>query len=179
LKSLLDKHFNEIYRQRDVLTSLTTIENAIDKLQFSTTTSQQNSPNAIYQTYPRQSLLSLGRPAGRRECILLSEWIDDRVNSLPIKDKVSVSKLIFDFSLLEIIRQVSINCVERGNLLKRLIENIKDYYEQYLEQQLKSHIELEATLKIKINGLQSTINEYKDETNQVNPITRKTLRFSN
>jgi hypothetical protein len=93
--------------------------------------SQPSSPKSeIYQTNPRQSLLSVGRPAGRRECILLSEWIDNKISSLPSHEKLSVSKLIYDFSLLEIIRQVSINCSERGDLLRKLIELVKEYYEK-------------------------------------------------
>jgi len=122
LKSLLDSHFNEIYKQKQILTNINLIEDSIKATQIK--------KQGDFETTPRESIMSIGRPPGRIECIILNNWVDDKLNSNDNSDSLSYRKLIYDFSLLEIIRQNSIQCQERGALLKRLIEGVRDYYEK-------------------------------------------------
>jgi len=87
----------------------------------------------LYATKPRESILSMGRPPGRKECIILKEWINNKLSQLDqnANDYLQSFRLMNEFCLLELIRQCSVNCLEQGDLLKYLISNIKDHNDRY------------------------------------------------
>lgn len=68
-------------------------------------------------------------PPGRKEAILLKEWVSTTINTvfednnIPKKDKFLISDEIFSFSLCELIRQISFDCLERGELFTFLWKN--------------------------------------------------------
>jgi len=129
LKSLLDKHFTEIYQKRDVLQSLDQIEAVINKLQSS---QKFCIANQISSSVPREPLLSFGRPPGRKECIILNDWLNGKLIDIEEdNDKLSKLKLVYDFCLLELIRESSVLCIDRGLLLKKLLVGLKEYYDKY------------------------------------------------
>ena len=86
--------------------------------------------NKLFTTKPRQSILSLGKPPGRKENLILNDWVKEKMSSLDksSKDYLQTYRIINEFCLLEYIRQDSILCIEKGNLLKFLISNMKLYY---------------------------------------------------
>ena len=112
----------------------------------------------IQQTIPRQSLLSLGRPPGRRECKLLSQWVTAKLSE---KHAEGIERVVYEFSLLELMRQTSVQCAERGALFKQLYNGIKKTYDESLEKMQRKKIEEQADLR-----LQAII---KDE--QINKLT--------
>ena len=71
---------------------------------------------------------SFGIPSGRRQVELLAQWL--KINSGLIANNENydesekIKRLITShkFALLELVRQVAVQCLERGNLLKEIID---------------------------------------------------------
>lgn len=84
--------------------------------------------NQIVQEAYRMPLENLGVPGNRRQVELLELWLKDRSNSIDadrtmgINEKEEKLQTTYQFALLELNRQVSLECVERGHLLQTLID---------------------------------------------------------
>lgn len=83
----------------------------------------------------------LGEPTGRREVELLNKWLDKMLNSHvfskneikkdPEKRKQALyhAKLILSIWLRDLIRQVSVLCLERGILIEKVVNNYINIFE--------------------------------------------------
>ncbi|OMJ76427.1 hypothetical protein SteCoe_24211 [Stentor coeruleus] len=74
-----------------------------------------------------RSDLELGAPSGRKEVEILITWLEfmiqthiDEEKDLTLEEKVRRAQLIYTACYKEVIRQISVNCVERGVLLQRI-----------------------------------------------------------
>lgn len=71
---------------------------------------------------------TLGIPSSRRQVELLSQWLKKITGIAESDTKISESEktnrimTAHKFALLEINRQVSVQCLERGNLLKEITD---------------------------------------------------------
>jgi len=94
---------------------------------------------------PRESL---GRPSGRREVELLSEWFDgmmeeqvykykDLLNNQEQRQKAFYqSKVLLTICIRDLVRQVSVHCVERGAFMEKILNFYLGIYEAELRAQL-------------------------------------------
>lgn len=135
--------------------------------------------------------VDLGAPSNRREAELLGRWLDlmldkyvNTKTEFSDDQRVRAAQLIYTFTLKELVRQVSVHCVERGNLIERilnaqvkvnsnsddtinlelqnlrkkfksLISKHKAEYEDKLSLQHKELIDLKQDLKIAKKSIQS------------------------
>lgn len=74
-----------------------------------------------------RSDLELGAPSGRKEVEILITWLEfmiqthiDEEKDLTLEEKVRRAQLIYTACYKEVIRQISVNCVERGVLMQRI-----------------------------------------------------------
>jgi hypothetical protein len=70
----------------------------------------------------------LGLPVSRRQVRILAGWLEDMCSQVEsacgdAHDTVDKLLTIHRFAVLELLRQVSVQCVERGELLQRSIES--------------------------------------------------------
>lgn len=83
-------------------------------------------PLQTERTTKNRGELDLGAPTSRREVELLSYWLDYMIDThvvqaeKPIDLKVNAAQLIYTLCFKEIIRQVSVHCLERGNLMEKV-----------------------------------------------------------
>ena len=76
----------------------------------------------------RTQLSSLGVPSNRRQAELLFNGIKETSEKISsnksIKEAERIDQLItaYKFVILEINRQISIECIERGNILNQIID---------------------------------------------------------
>ena len=71
--------------------------------------------------FPEKS--ELGLPAGRRDAQVLGGWLDSMLGKILNSSISSIqesAKLIYTVCFNEIVRQVSVNCVERGQLMDKV-----------------------------------------------------------
>ena len=87
--------------------------------------------------------LNLGVPSSRRQVEMLASWlaeISDHVNAEKgLNERERVEKLIIahKFALMEVNRQVSVQCLERGDLLKQIIDQFVALTIRYVRHQTK------------------------------------------
>ncbi|OMJ77068.1 hypothetical protein SteCoe_23420 [Stentor coeruleus] len=74
-----------------------------------------------------RSDLELGAPSGRKEVEILITWLEfmiqthiDEEKDLTLEEKLRRAQLIYTACYKEVIRQISVNCVERGVLMQRI-----------------------------------------------------------
>lgn len=86
----------------------------------------------------RSPFLNLGVPSNRKQVKVLEKWIqhmcgeidsDESLNELGRNRKL---RTIFRFSFLEIVRQVSVQCIERGELLNNVLQKFIELTIKYL-----------------------------------------------
>lgn len=148
-----------------------------------------------------------GLPAGRKDVMLLEEWLDNmeqqlsifQVNEL-IKD-FSAKKLVYNTCFQEIVRQVSVHCVERGLFMQRVWNNYIGLLENSIEKGFKERNSLigdfaremqdtQIQYKKLIDNLQGKINELqieiaylktdlKEKENQINATFQSEQRVLN
>jgi hypothetical protein len=158
LIAMLNGHFESIYRSVSISENIEVLDNIIEQLKPTNTIQNLN------QTIPRQPLLSLGKPPGRFECHLLSKWMD--VKLLNEKDP-NTRKLIYEFSFLELIRQVSVQCIEWGSLFKSILKGLKTSYEKQLQNFSYKAISEQADMRIILSKQLENINTLKAVIDQV------------
>jgi hypothetical protein len=137
------------------------LDKAMDKLiNISPSTLHEGSTiPAINQTIPRQSLLTLGKPPGRIECQILSQWIGTKLSNISnykVEDD-GFERLVYEFATLELIRQVSVQCTERGYLFKKMINGLKKTYDQDLERLRCRNIEEQADLRLRCSEFEEQL----------------------
>jgi hypothetical protein len=83
----------------------------------------------------------LGEPTGRREVELLNQWLDTMLNTHVFskgdlkkdpeirKEALYHAKLILSICLRDLIRQVSVQCLERGVLIEKVLNNYINIFE--------------------------------------------------
>ena len=75
----------------------------------------------------------LGNPTGRQDIIELCTWFNNMLDIHKDSD-VDVIMLIHEICVKEIIRQVSVHCIERGELLKVLFDYQPEIYSRKFEE---------------------------------------------
>jgi hypothetical protein len=87
--------------------------------------SRQHSKSQLHKIGGKEPFLTLGLPPSRKQVEQLDTWIQAISNNIqhsqsePLRTNQLLT--IYQFGLLEVIRQISAQCVERGELLQRLI----------------------------------------------------------
>lgn len=112
------------------------------------------------------------RPVNRKDIDMLEEWLDFMLEQISNNSQnlFEDAQVIYSAALQEIINQVKVNCMERGNLLERvwksyfslMISAIKQYQTSNLDLKVKTSANLkliEAKYKETISTLQSEVTE--------------------
>ena len=151
----LDKYFDNIYKNKNASTNILQIEQSIDKLEsYAMCTPKDISFTDILNETPTDStkrkmcapFMSLSKPPGRKEAELLASWIEKKL----VDCNPEQTKQVYEFSLLELIRQTFVNCHERGALLKHVVAKIKETYKKEVESLQARLISENADMRIQI-----------------------------
>ena len=144
------------------------LDKAMDKLATQIPSMNENTLlPPVHQTIPRQPLLSLGKPPGRIECQILSQWITSKLSEKPNKNEEGLERLVYEFALLELIRQISVQCAERGVLFKKMMNGVKKTYENDIEILQIKKLEEQADLRIQCSTLSEELKVKIAECNTV------------
>ncbi|CAG9321778.1 unnamed protein product [Blepharisma stoltei] len=143
----------------------------LPKLGTFDTYSGMTTPEVIESAY-------LGNPTGRQDIKNLREWFNYMIKHNKNPEDLDV---IYSMCEKELIRQVSVQCVDRGNLLKRILRRIPSEYdlkEKQLEQKTREiirHKEAEFAKELKtINKKnQETIKNYENEIDRLQKLVYK------
>ena len=160
-KNLLDEHYFQIYKDKNVSQNMKNIENALDKLDAPLVNifpQGKTDSKEIISTKPKIGLLNLGHPPGRKELEILSKWVEKK--TLECKDEES-KQVIYEFALYEIIRQVAVHCNERGVLLKKLFHELKIAHIKSISKLSNAKIEQQAETKIILEKKEEVIHNEK------------------
>lgn len=115
----------------------------------------------------------LGEPTGRREVELLNQWLDSMLNTHVFskgdlkkdpemrKQALYHAKLILSVCLRDLIRQVSVQCLERGVLIEKVLNNYINIFETETRGNMYDLNELQAKhlkdiLKIKSEAVKKS-----------------------
>jgi len=110
---------------------------------------------------------NLAVPSGRKEVSVLNEWLENMLakvaaeRNLKLKDFFEYTQIIYSACLQEIIRQVSLHCSERGQLLQK----VWDAYINFLERGIVESMKEKATFE----------KEYLSHTSSLHKIYQKKL----
>lgn len=207
---LVQAQMSSIYPHRDKETQSTRIKRSSSEF--------TKKPLKIYkdkQAVEDDSTLrtgsDLGAPSNRREAELLNKWLDFMLekyvhtkHEFTDEQRMRAAQFIYTFCLKEIVRQVSVHCVERGALIERvwnaqvkvctdqddtistelqnlkkkfkhLIAKHKTEYEDKLNSKTKELANIKQELKISRKSIESIKKEYKElSTELVNEKCRAT-----
>lgn len=97
----------------------------------------------------------LGRPTGRQDIKELNTWFNSMLDQYKDKDIDSIM-LIYDMCAQELIRQVSVQCVERGDLLKVLMSHQPSMYKG-------KHMEMKQKIKELKKNNQKVLEDLKNK----------------
>eukprot|EP01022_Parablepharisma_sp_SALTPOND_P016891 TRINITY_DN2585_c1_g1_i1.p1 TRINITY_DN2585_c1_g1~~TRINITY_DN2585_c1_g1_i1.p1 ORF type:complete len:1175 (+),score=163.86 TRINITY_DN2585_c1_g1_i1:92-3526(+) len=99
----------------------------------------------------RMGARSLGPPSGRNDAIALLSWLNtifDKLNKEPLKEleRYELAQTVYYIAFAEVIRQVSVHCLERGLLMRKLwqsyvslIEHLSGEYNEKRKKQKRKH----------------------------------------
>lgn len=111
------------------------------------------SPNYLTAEAFSIDKILLGSPSGRQECENLKKWLENMKNLHCSTDIFSENgRVIYSMCCKELIRQVSVNCLERGELLQEII----DYY-------TKLQMKMQGNIKSAYSNYEQMIKEYTDK----------------
>eukprot|EP01029_Cantina_marsupialis_P019954 TRINITY_DN4649_c0_g3_i1.p1 TRINITY_DN4649_c0_g3~~TRINITY_DN4649_c0_g3_i1.p1 ORF type:complete len:1489 (+),score=463.05 TRINITY_DN4649_c0_g3_i1:83-4549(+) len=122
------------------------------------------------------------KPSGRREVVLLEKWLQEMLNginvdSLPPVEVVENAQLIYSSCFHELMRQVSVHCVERGSLLDKIWKTYVGLFERLLQvNQLEVNAAMESMRKNE-EDCQRTLEE--QETEHKDEMAKLQARFDN
>eukprot|EP00347_Sterkiella_histriomuscorum_P010195 403377241 len=109
---------------------------------------------------------SLGQPSSRQDTLMLINWFQQTISKIhsnsilePLK-KQSLLQVVFNVSIEEIIRQVSVSCAERGQFLRKIF----DQYTSMVESMCKTFQDYRIKLK---SELSQKIQNYIDTQDQI------------
>ena len=86
----------------------------------------------IQKTDSRSPFLSLGLPPSRKQVDMLDNWLNkilldiEKSKGISKKEKCEQRITMHQFCILEIIRQVSVHCMERGSFLQKIINRYSE-----------------------------------------------------
>jgi hypothetical protein len=148
-----------------------------------------------------------GLPAGRKDVILLEEWLDNMEQQLSSfqenesEKDFSAKKLVYNTCFQEIVRQVGVHCVERGLFMQRVWNSYIGFMENNIEKGSKERNSLigdfsremqdtQTQYRKLIDNLQGKINELqieiaylnsdlKEKENQINAYSQSEEKILN
>ena len=120
-------------------------------------------------------------PAGRRDVLLLHAWVNDMIGrlkqtsaSLKEEEMLKDAQLLFSVAFHEIIRQVSVNCLERGYLMGKIWWSEMELFnrllqlarrsEAALQAEKESHHEEKAALEARVAELEAEVAMLRGES---------------
>ncbi|CAG9318276.1 unnamed protein product [Blepharisma stoltei] len=113
--------------------------------------------------------LELGAPSGRREAELLSEWLDYMIEKNVINtekcfdEKIRAAQLIYTLCFKEVVRQISVHCIERGILMEKIWNAQVDLYSQHESTTIESLNKIERKfadlIKDQLNACDNKVKE--------------------
>lgn len=112
-----------------------------------------------------------GLPAGRKDVQLLEEWLDNmeyQINhseDLETDSILESKKLVYNTCFMEIARQVSVHCIERGKLMQRVWNSYITDLENSLENNQKKSNELKNDFNRNMHVTQSQYRQMLDNLN--------------
>ncbi|CAD8128062.1 unnamed protein product [Paramecium sonneborni] len=150
-----------------------------------------NSTPTLVSLKQQSSSFFSAQPTGRRDVIMLKQWFMNFMESIQqsnrdFKDKLISLSEALHLCLLEIIRQISYQCAERGQLLHSLVKGyilvfhkhfmIKEQEKRILKFQLferdinetKQKEEMEIRSQVQINQLKQELDMLKQKENIIN-----------
>lgn len=151
-------------------------EKFIDKILMSETSNRK-----------RINFINLGNPTGRQEVENLKKWLDhmqeeylgdieNSINngmSVP-EDKLKKAYTVYYTSLKELIRQVSVHCIDRGELLRQNVEKLSGYWSKTSQNIMNSAQQEKDKYTEELNELRNTNSKqllnYQIKINEVNII---------
>jgi hypothetical protein len=93
-------------------------------------------------------------PAGRRDVVLLHAWVNDMISrlkqtssSLREEEMLKDAQLLFSVAFHEIIRQVSVHCLERGYLMGKIWWSEMELFQRLLALHRRSDVALQTERK--------------------------------
>lgn len=131
------------------------------------------------------TLDTLGVPSKRQDALQVMEWIDSMLMQIQSQedtineyDGVEMVYLIYKKAWQEIIRQVSVNCVERGyamqkifdaflHILKRQVEITRQKKQKYKQKYEEQTSKLNLLHKSVLDKLQKDLDHYKEKSEKM------------
>lgn len=107
----------------------------------------------IYEDFPPESIerVNLGNPSGRQDIKLLQQWLSHMKDTFigPLKgidyswtsESLEKAEVIFIMAAKEVIRQVSVHCIERGEVLKEVLWFFNTLHKNQKSAYTKEHTE--------------------------------------
>mmetsp|Transcript_18685 Transcript_18685/g.38010 ORF Transcript_18685/g.38010 Transcript_18685/m.38010 type:complete len:147 (+) Transcript_18685:3-443(+) len=118
-------------------------------------------------------------PAGRRDVQLLHTWVSDMVtrlrrtqheSSLPEESVLKEAQVLFSVAFHEMIRQVSVHCLERGYLMGKIWWSEMELFQrllqlrqadaQLVEREREAHCAEAEMLRRKVEEMQAKLDEH-------------------
>jgi len=140
-QKILKCHLKTIYKTTQIPENPVEIEemrqrlNEIIEKNVSTSFSLKSPKN--HEPESRLPFSSLGLPTNRKQVELLDNWLKSSIKQINENSEISKSQkvdqlfTIHQFAFLEIVRQISVQCVERGDFLQRLINQYSELIFKY------------------------------------------------
>jgi hypothetical protein len=104
---------------------------------------------------------SLGVPSGRRDAELLAAWLDGMQRQLLEKSPVKLeelfedARLVYTVCLKELVRQVSVHCIERGKLVEMVWKGYLGLLERALSISMQKQEEINKTWADKLHEVET------------------------
>lgn len=116
-------------------------------------------------------------PAGRRDVLLLHAWVNDMIarlkqtsSTLKEEEMLKDAQLLFSVAFHEIIRQVSVHCLERGYLMGKIWWSEMELFQRLLLLHRRSVAALDAeraSFRTERSAMQRRIDELEDEVRRL------------
>lgn len=133
--------------------------------------------------------LSLGNPATRKDTTELANWLDSMLKTALSENNENVEGLfetaiiIYEVCFYEIVRQVSVQCVERGDLINRVwkaylgilekaLKISKAVQEYQLNESVKEKKHMKEVYMKKINDVEYENDELKEEIERLKRVVK-------
>jgi len=124
---------------------------------------------------------NLGMLSSRRQVEILNDWLDNITKHILAEKSISQldknEKLItiYKFVILEIIRQVSVQCSERGALLQKAVEQFSTFMKLYLFFACYDFIRKNTTLEEKMSEIQLSLTQKITELEKNLSLSKNTI----
>lgn len=104
-------------------------------------------------------VVSLGVPSGRRDAELLTTWLDGmqrqllEKSTLNLEDLFEDARLVYTVCFKELVRQVSVHCIERGKLIEMVWKGYLGLLERALAINIQKQDEIHKDWEAKMSEL--------------------------